>query len=195
MLPRPNPLVLLAAYALVMGMTPGAALAQQFDPEVDYLNEIEEVVVTARRREGGGGGRRTAASRQDLERSDQTDMAGFFDDIDGLSTLGADAEGNAFSIGGLSADLGNVTLNGQGMGEGRGSGGFSASDLPPDMIRRVDVLKIPTAAMEEGGSAGSVNLQLRNPVTIAGHSISAKGRLGYVPDDGIFNPSASSALE
>ena len=191
MLPRPNPLVLLAAYALVMGMTPGAALAQQFDPEVDYLNEIEEVVVTARRREGGGGGRRTAASRQDLERSDQTDMAGFFDDIDGLSTLGADAEGNAFSIGGLSADLGNVTLNGQGMGEGRGSGGFSASDLPPDMIRRVDVLKIPTAAMEEGGSAGSVNLQLRNPVTIAGHSISAKGRLGYVPDDGIFNPSAS----
>ena len=170
---------------------PGAVFAQKTGTQSHLSDEIEEVVVTARRREGSGGGRRTAASREQLDRSDQTDMDGFFDDIDGLSTLGADGEGNAFSIDGLSADLGNVTLNGQGMGEGRGSGGFSAGDLPPDMIRRVDVFKMPTAAMEEGGSAGSVNLQLRNPVTIAGHSVSAKGRLGYVPDDGNFNPSAS----
>lgn len=187
-----NPITACLAAALVFAAcTFGSALAQEPPQKTVLADEIEEVVVTAKRREGSGGGRRTAASREQLDRSDQTGMDGFFDDIDGLSTLGADGEGNAFSIDGLSADLGNVTLNGQGMGEGRGSGGFSAGDLPPDMIRRVDVFKMPTAVMEEGGSAGSVNLQLRNPVTIAGHSVSAKGRLGYVPDDSNFNPSAS----
>lgn len=164
----------------------------EVNPRAAAINEdIEEVVVTARRREGSGGGRRTAATREQLERSDETDMAGFFDDIDGLSTLGADGEGNAFSIDGMSADLGNVTLNGQGLGEGRGSGGFSVGDLPPEMIRRVDVFKLPSASMEEGGSAGSVDLQLRNPATIVRYTISGKARLAYVPDDRRLNPSSS----
>jgi TonB-dependent receptor len=176
--------------ALAAGV-PDAIRAQEPPPENRYDDDIEEVVVTGKRREGSGGGRRTVATREELDRSDQTGMDGFFDDIDGLSTLGGDDQGNAFSIDGLSADLGNVTLNGQGFGEGGGSGGFGAGDLPPDMIRRVDVFKMPTAAMEEGGSAGSVNLQLRNPVAITDHSVSSKARLGYVPDDSQFNPSAS----
>ena len=59
----------------------------------------------ARRIEGSGGRGRAAAGRDVLDKSDQTDMEGFFDEIDGLSTLGGDGEGNAFSIDGLSPDL------------------------------------------------------------------------------------------
>jgi TonB-dependent receptor len=161
------------------------------EPAVAGNDDIEEVVVTAQRIEGSGSKRRTAASREELDRSDQTSMEGFFDDIDGLSTLGGDNQGNGISINGLSPDLSNVTLDGQSFGQGRGSGGFGAGDLPPDMIRRVDVYKSPAASQEEGGAAGSVNLQLRNPVEIAGPSNSLKGRLGYIPDKNNFNPSAS----
>lgn len=161
------------------------------EPAGSSNDDIEEVVVTAQRIEGSGSKRRTAASREELDKSDQTSMEGFFDDIDGLSTLGGDNQGNGISINGLSPDLSNVTLDGQSLGQGRGSGGFGAGDLPPDMIRRVDVYKTPTASQEEGSSAGSVNLQLRNPVEIAGPSNSLKGRLGYIPDKNNFNPSAS----
>lgn len=162
-------------------------------PQLDSIS-IEEVVVTAERVEGSGRGRRSAADRNDLDQADETSMEDFFDDIDGLSTLGGDDQGNAFSIDGLSPELSNVTLNGQGFGEGRGSGGMSAGSLPPDMIRRVDIYRTPTASLEEGGAGGSVNLQLRNPVEITTPTTSVKTRLGYVPDKGNFAPSASVFL-
>lgn len=158
---------------------------------VDDSIDLEEVVVTAVRVEGDGRRRRTAAGREQLDKSDQTSMEGFFDDIDGLSTLGADDQGNAFSLDGLSPDLSKVTVNGQGFGEGRGNGGLGAGDLPPDMIRRVEIYKTPTASLEEGGSGGSVNLQLRNPVEIVKPSTNIKARLGFVPDKNNFSPSAS----
>ncbi len=176
--------------AVVLACLPCTVVGAQ-NPPTAIDEEIEEVVVTARRIEGSGSKRRLAASREELEQTDQTSMEGFFDEIDGLSTLGADGEGNAFSLNGLSADLTNVTLNGQSFGEGRGNNGFGAGDLPPDMIRRVDVYKTPVAWQEEGGSGGSVNLQLRNPVEMGGQSANARGRLAYVPDKENFSPSAS----
>jgi len=160
----------------------------------DLEERLEEVVVVAQRVEGAGGRRRNAAGRDELDGTDQISMDGFFDDIDGLSTLGGDDQGNAFSIDGLSADLSNVTLNGQGLGEGRGNGGFNAGDLPPEMIRRVELYKIPSASLEEGGAGGSVNLELRNPMEITRTSSNIKGRLGYVPDKNNFDPSGSFFL-
>jgi TonB-dependent receptor len=59
------------------------------------------------------------------------------------------------------------------------------------MILRVDVYKTPTAAMEEGGAGGRVNLQMRNPVDIPKTTNSIKAKLGYVPDKDDFSPSAS----
>ena len=185
---RPLPVSVVLAALVCAG--PLHSLDAQ-EPAGSSIDDIEEVVVTAQRIEGSGSKRRSAASREELDRSDQTSMEGFFDDIDGLSTLGGDNQGNGISINGLSPDLSNVTLDGQSFGQGRGSGGFGAGDLPPDMIRRVDVYKSPAASQEEGSSAGSVNLQLRNPVEIAGPSNSLKGRLGYIPDKNNFNPSAS----
>jgi iron complex outermembrane receptor protein len=161
---------------------------------IDRLNSfdvLEEVVVMGQRIEGSGGRGRATVGRDELESSDQMDMDGFFDDIDGLSTLGADGEGNGFSIDGLSPDLSKVTLDGQGFGEGRGNGGFGAGDLPPEMVRRVNVYKSPAASMEEGGAGGRVNLQLRNPIDIAQPTGSFKGKLEYVPDQGNFNPSTN----
>jgi TonB-dependent receptor len=153
--------------------------------------DIEEIVVTAKRVEGNGKRQRTAASRDDLDNATQVDMNGFFDEIEGLSTLGADEDGNAFSLDGLSANLANVTLNGQGLGEGRGNGGFSAGNLPPEMILRVDISKTPTPSMEEGGAGGSVNLQLRNPVDIVTVASNVKARAGYEPRKRNLSPSAS----
>jgi len=175
---------------VVLTTVSGSGFAQGVPPSVS-TDKLEEIVVKAQRVERDGKRRQTAAGRNELDKTDQTSMDGFFDDIDGLSTLGGDDQGNAFSIDGLGSDLSNVTLNGQGFGEGGGSGGFAAGDLPPDMIRRVDIYKTPTASMEEGGAAGIVDLQLRNPVDISNSANSFRGRLGYVPDKNNFNPSAS----
>ena len=69
--------------------------------------ELDEIVVAAARIEGGGGGR-AAASREQLDDSDEIDMEGFFDELDGISTLGGDDEGNVISINGLSPKLSKV---------------------------------------------------------------------------------------
>ena len=152
--------------------------------------ELEEIIVAATRIEGGGGGRGDA-SRQQLDDSDEIDMEGFFDELDGISTLGGDGEGNVISINGLSPNLSKVTLDGQSLVEGRGNGGFGAGDLPPEMILRVDVYNTPRAAMEEGGAGGRVNLRMRNPVDIPKPTNSLKVRLGYTPDKDDFSPATS----
>lgn len=160
-------------------------------PLVDVSRVLEEIRVTAKRIEAGGHRRRTVASRVVLEATDQTRMDGYFDEMRGLSTLGADREGNTFSIEGLGADLGKVTLDGQGMGEARGSGGLNAGDLPPELILRADLFKTPPAAVEEGGSAGVVNLRLRNPVDLPASLVNAKGKLDYALDTATVSGSAS----
>ena len=92
--------------------------------------ELDEVIVNAVRIEPGGGGPRPTVSREDLDNSDQVDLLGFFDEIEGLSTLGGDEEGNRVSIDGLSHELIKITLDGHGYIAGRGSGSFSPGDLP-----------------------------------------------------------------
>ena len=161
------------------------------DPEspLNDDEDQEEIVVVGSRVEGGG--RRADASREQLEATFETDMEGFFDDIAGLSTLGGDGEGNVFSIDGLSPDLGKVSLDGQGFGQGRGNGGIGAGDIPPEMVLRVNVHRSPVAAMEEGGAAGRVNLQMRNPVDMTKPANTLKGKFGYVPETNDFNPAAS----
>lgn len=194
----------LAAFYLCLGLSqgiyaqetePGSRDAQGRETMADEMlidpDVLEEVVVTGTRVEGSGGRGRASVGRDELDATDQVDMEGFFDEIDGLSTLGGDDEGNAFSIDGLSANLSKVTLDGQGFGQGRGNRGFGAGNLPPEMIRRIDVYKTPVASREEGGAGGLVNLQLRNPVDIPAPTASAKGRLGYVAENDLFSPSAS----
>lgn len=172
------------AVVLLAGFGNSTSVQAQDDEELD------EIVVAAARIEGGGGGR-AAASREQLDDSDEIDMEGFFDELDGISTLGGDDEGNVISINGLSPNLSKVTLDGQSLVEGRGNGGFGAGDLPPEMILRVDVYKTPTPAMEEGGAGGRVNLRTRNPVDIPKPTNSLKAKLSYTPDKDDFSPAAS----
>ena len=187
MLPKPLQMTVLLIVILSPEFSPGIKAQET---ETGSFSDLEEVVVFSDRIEGGSGPS-AEVGRDQLEMSDQIDMQDIFDDIDGLSTLGGDDEGNAISIGGLSPDLVKVTLDGQSFSEGRGNGGFVAGDMPADMILRVDVYKTPTAAMEEGGAGGRVNLRMRVPVDIPRPSTSINARLGYVPDDGDFSPSGS----
>ncbi|MEE8308620.1 MAG: TonB-dependent receptor, partial [Gammaproteobacteria bacterium] len=182
-IPLQKTVILIVVFSL--GFSPGIK-AQETETDID---EFDEVLVVADRVEGSS--RIGAAGRDQLDESDQIDMEGFFDEIDGVSTLGGDNEGNVISIGGLSPDLVKVTLDGQSFGEGRGSGGFAAGDMPPDMVLRVNVHKTPTAAMEEGGAGGRVNLQTRVPMNIPKPATSLNAKLGYASDKGDFSPSGS----
>jgi len=176
--------ILIVVFTLVF--SPGIKAQER---ETVGYDELDEVLVVSERVEGGSGPR-ASAGRDQLDKSDQIDMQGFFDDIDGLSTFGDD-ERSVISIGGLSPDLVKVTLDGQSFSEGRGSGGFGAGDMPPDMILRVNVYKTPAASMEEGGAGGRVNLQMRFPVNITKPSNSINAKLGYAPDKGDFSPAGS----
>jgi len=184
-----KPLQLVARLVVIFSLGFSAGLEAQ-ETETDSYDEFDEVLVISDPVEIGTGPG-AEAGRNQLDQSDQIDMEGFFDEIDGVSTLGGDDEGNVISIGGLSPDLVKVTLDGQSLGQGRGKGGFGAGDIPPDMILRADVYKTPTAAMEEGGAGGRLNLRMRAPLDIPKPSTSINARLGYVPDQGDFAPSGS----
>jgi iron complex outermembrane receptor protein len=190
MLQKPLHRTVILSVVFSLGFSPGS---QAQETETDSYSELDEVVVISDPVEGGSGPG-ASAGRDQLDRSDQMEMEDIFDDIDDLSTLGGDDEGNSISIGGLSHDLVKVTLDGQSFSNGRGNGGFGAGDMPPDMILRVDVHKNPAASMEEGGAGGRVNLQMRVPMDIPKPSTSINARLGYAPDEGGFSPSGSIFL-
>ena len=167
-----------------------ASVVMAQETDADRYGEFDEVLVISDPVEVGTGPG-AEAGREQLDISDQIDMSGFFDDIDEISTLGGDDEGNPISIDGLSPELVKVVLDGHSVGEGRRNGGFGPGDITPDMILRVDVYKTPAASEEEGGAGGLVNLRMRAPLNIPKAATSLSARLGYVPDNGEFSPSGS----
>lgn len=172
---------------------------QKKQPEQPSKEEVMEEVVVQGQRAGEGatgrgrnrGGRGDNMGRGDLDDFPGEDAADALDRLNSLS-LGEDGqEGQSFSIGGMAAELSQITLNGQTLGASGESGGFSPGNLPSDMILSIDVIKSPTAAMEEGASGGTVNLKLRSPLDVGKRILSVTGKLSHEDLADSVNPNFS----
>lgn len=87
------------------------------------------------------------------------------------------AEGSAALIRGLTRV--RTEFNGRSVFSARTSGGLNFSDVPPELVGSIEVIKNQTASTIEGGIAGTVNLITRKPFDSDGRVLGGSIKLNY----------------
>ena len=186
---------------------PGIAAAQDTDDEA-----IEEIVV-----KGFRGSLQAAVSlkrnavnnrdsivSEDIGKMPDLNLAEAIQRVPGVSITREGGEGRQITVRGLSPSFTRVTLNGMevpasaggldsfgGVNRGRG---FDFNIFSAELFNRVDVNKSPTAAIEEGGVAGTVELYTARPLDNPGTNVSLYGQAGYNDLSEKYDPKMTAFL-
>ncbi|MDC2890952.1 TonB-dependent receptor plug domain-containing protein [Psychrosphaera algicola] len=118
--------------------------------------------------------------------------------VTGVAISREGGEGRAITLRGLSPSFTRTTLNGMevpsstdgtdsggGVNNGRG---FDFNVFASELFNRIDIQKAPTAGMEEGGIAGTVDLYSAKPFDNPGFKVMASGQAGYNDVTGEADP-------
>lgn len=118
--------------------------------------------------------------------------------VTGVAISREGGEGRAVTLRGLSPSFTRTTLNGMevpsstdgtdsggGINNGRG---FDFNVFASELFNRIDIQKSPTASMEEGGIAGTVDLYSAKPFDKPGLNVMASAQAGYNSVTGEADP-------
>ena len=87
------------------------------------------------------------------------------------------AQGSGIQVRGLSGVAGRV--NGREVFSANGGHGLNWTDVPPELMAGVDVYKVATADLIEGGTGGQVDLRTKMPFDLHGFSLQMSGNEDY----------------
>ncbi|WP_224745848.1 TonB-dependent receptor [Neiella litorisoli] len=126
---------------------------------------------------------------EDIGKFPDLNIAESLQRVPGVAISREGGEGRQITLRGLSPSFTRSTLNGMevpsstdgtdsggGVNNGRG---FDFNVFASELFNRVDINKSPTASMEEGGIAGTVDLYSAKPFDSMGFHLAASGQLGY----------------
>ncbi len=126
---------------------------------------------------------------EDIGKMPDLNLAEAIQRVPGVAIVRQGGEGRQVSLRGLGAGFTHVTLNGMEVPASTGgldsSGGtnrsrsFDFNVFSAELFSRIDINKAPTAAIEEGGIAGSVDLYTLRPLDKSGFNASVSAQLGY----------------
>jgi TonB-dependent receptor len=157
----------------------GPAAAQSAPPQ--QATEIDEVIVTGIRAsiEQAQTIRRNAnvvvdsITAEDIGKFSNENVAEALQRVPGVQIDREGGEGRFVSIRGLGPQFNRTTVHGR-TAVSIGNGGttqnraFNFDSLATEFISRIDVFKTPTAAMDEGGLGGIIDIQTARPLTLRG---------------------------
>ena len=176
-----------------------AQAAEPAEPSVDQTAEeqVETIIVSGFR----GSLSRAMFEKRNAVNSKETIMSedlGKFPDLNlteslqrvpGVAISREGGEGRQVTLRGLSPSFTRTTLNGMEVPsstDGTDSGGgvssgraFDFNVFASELFNRIDIQKSPTAAMEEGGIAGTVDLYSAKPFDDKGFHFVGFGQAGY----------------
>jgi iron complex outermembrane recepter protein len=115
-------------------------------------------------------------SAEDIGKLSDTNIAEALQRVTGVQIQRENGEGSFVSIRGMDPTFTKVTVNGQSITASRsraGDTGFNLSILGSSVASRLEVIKSPTADMEEGGVGGSVNIKKLRPFDLGEFKFSA----------------------
>lgn len=168
-----------------------------FAQEAPAKDQVEEVVVR-----GFRASLATAlqAKRRDIRVSDgisAEDLGKFPSDniaeaiqrIPGVQIQNVNGRGATISVRGLGPQYAKVTINGQDFANPNFIDGFRFDIIQTELASAVNVYKSPTADMDMGGLAGTIDISTAKPLDINGEKLifSAKAQQSTLADAGI-NP-------
>ena len=120
-------------------------------------------------------------SAEDIGKLPDTNIAEALQRVTGVQIQRDGGEGTFVSIRGLHPTFTKVTLNGQSITPSRtqrfGQEGFNLSIVPPNIANSLEVIKSPSANMDEGGIGGTVNITKIRPLDLGSNRYSATGQL------------------
>jgi len=173
------------------------ALAQDAQEAEEYEGVLEEIVVTGFRSslEQAVALKRDAVNSrdsivaEDMGKMPDLNLAEAIQRIPGVSIAREGGEGRNVTLRGLGPQFTRVTLNGMEVPSSAGgldsSGGvnrgrsFDFNVFSAELFNRIDINKSPTATIEEGGIAGTVELYTARPLDNPGLHASIFGQAGY----------------
>ncbi len=187
----------LLALAIMSATAAGAVVAATPDEDEGVL--LEEVVVTGIRgslekalemkREANQ--ILDAVSAEDIGKFPDANVAEALQRVPGVQiSRGTDTaagssdggeEGTTVSIRGMRSSLNKTTVNGNSIASSNGSRGFSFSTVAPEMVKRLEVFKTPSAMQDEGAVGGTVNMVTRTPLDIG--KFKAMGSVKVIDDN------------
>ena len=178
------------------------ALAQETPdaptPE-EEARELDKVVVTGIRAslDQALGAKRNSdkvvdvISSEDIGKFPDENLAESLQRVTGVSISRQDGEGSRVSVRGLAPELTKVTLNGQSVSSATGGRDFDFQVISSDLVGAIEVIKSPTADIDEGGVGGTVNIKTPKPLDIGEFKSVASIKANYDELSGEVTPRGS----
>lgn len=121
-------------------------------------------------------------SREEIERFGDSSVSEVLKRLPGVTSGGRPGRGGDVRMRGMGGDYTQLLVNGERMPPG-----FSLSDLPPNQVERIEVMRAPTAEYGARAVAGTVNIVLKEALRLTLNEL----RLGVGVEDSKVSPSAS----
>ncbi|QOY96289.1 TonB-dependent receptor [Massilia sp. UMI-21] len=174
---RPRHLLVLAA-----GLS-AQTFAQQSDAGAPIQQvEIKGAGYDARRDDTAA---RIVVKREELLRYGDSSVADALKRIPGVTVTGGAGRSTQVRMRGLGGGYTRVLVNGE-----RTPAGFALDTLSPDMIERIEVLRVASAEFSAESVAGTINIVLRKKVS----KPQREAKLGYLLAGDFHGPSFSTEL-
>ena len=126
---------------------------------------------------------RIVVGRDEIVRYGDTSVADIFKRIPGVTVTSGAGRSIEVRMRGLGSGYTQVLLNGE-----RAPGGFALDTLSPDMIERIEVLRVASAEFSSEAVAGTINIVLRKKVS----KRQREAKLGYLFSGDFRGPSFST---
>jgi len=134
-----------------------------------------------------------AISAEDVGKFPDVNVAESVQRISGVQINRTRGEGRTVNIRGLPSNFTLATLNGDSIPNAINDVGrsFDFTVLPPEFIRTLEVYKSPTADLQEGGLAGTVDVKTARPLEIGKRVLTLAAQGEYETNSDQFAPRVS----
>jgi len=190
----------LLSTALAGLLTVSSAMAQEAASPAAPADDATEVVVTGFRKSLASALKNKkndtrvsdGISSEDLGKFPSENIAEAIQRIPGVQMANVNGRGATISIRGLGPQYAMTTVNGQSFASADFNDGFRYDIIQTELASSIQVYKSPTADMDAGGLAGTVNIETVHPLDKKGRElvVSVKGQKSNNAKGGI-TPKAS----
>lgn len=123
-----------------------------------------------------------AISAKDIGDFPDENIAESIQRIPGVQIERSRGRGALISLRGLGPEFTNTTLNGQSFASAQFNSGFRFDIIQSELASAVQVIKSPSADLQEGGLSGTVNIDTARPLSFDSRRVLANIESSYVDD-------------
>lgn len=157
--------------------TEGSMVELERDEMRGYPDSFAMAIATAINNKRSSENIVDGVSAEDIGKLPDTSIAETLQSVTGVRIRREGGEGTFVSIRGLDPTFTKVTINGQSITPSRaqrfGQEAFNLSIVPPTLASSLEVIKSPSANMDEGGLGGTVNIRKIRPLDLGSKRFSA----------------------